>query len=152
MNESPLPMERQIDRAKILEYLLHPVNSRGKAELFYLFGFSQVYWERLRDALLEHAQKNPVTDVVATRFGTKYIVTGALNTPNGRVPPPIILAVWQQDPGETDNCLSRLGDEMLNEHTQVVLKRPLPNLGLEPGDVGIVVHVHGQVKPMRWNS
>lgn len=33
---------------------------------------------------------------------------------------------------------------MLNEHTQVVLKRPLPNLGLEPGDVGVVVHVHGQ--------
>lgn len=33
---------------------------------------------------------------------------------------------------------------MLNEHTQVVLKRSLPNLGLEPGDVGVVVHVHGQ--------
>ena len=33
---------------------------------------------------------------------------------------------------------------MLNEHTQVVLKRPMPSLGLEPGDVGVVVHVHGQ--------
>lgn len=33
---------------------------------------------------------------------------------------------------------------MLNEHTQVVLRRPMPSLGLEPGDVGVVVHVHGQ--------
>lgn len=33
---------------------------------------------------------------------------------------------------------------MLNEHTQVVLKRPMPSLGLEPGDVGVVVHFHGQ--------
>ena len=33
---------------------------------------------------------------------------------------------------------------MLNEHTRIVLKRPLPNLGLEPDDVGVVVHVHGQ--------
>ena len=35
---------------------------------------------------------------------------------------------------------------MLNEHTQIVLKRALPNLGLEPDDVGVVVHVHGQGK------
>jgi len=32
---------------------------------------------------------------------------------------------------------------MLQEHTQVVLKKPLPGLGLEPGDVGVVVHVYG---------
>ena len=28
------------------------------------------------------------------------------------------------------------------EHAQVVLASPLPALGLEPGDVGVVVHVH----------
>ncbi|WP_304350046.1 DUF4926 domain-containing protein [Comamonas testosteroni] len=33
---------------------------------------------------------------------------------------------------------------MLIEHTQVVLKKPLPDLGLEPGDVGVVIHVYGQ--------
>jgi hypothetical protein len=32
---------------------------------------------------------------------------------------------------------------VFDEHTQVVLKRPLPNLGLEPGDVGVVVHIYG---------
>ncbi len=31
---------------------------------------------------------------------------------------------------------------MFEEHSQVVLKCPLPGLGLEPGDVGVVVHVH----------
>ena len=30
------------------------------------------------------------------------------------------------------------------EHAQVVLASPLPALGLEPGDVGVVVHVHAQ--------
>jgi len=33
---------------------------------------------------------------------------------------------------------------MLKEHTQVVLKKPLPSLGLEPGDVGVVLHVYRQ--------
>ena len=33
---------------------------------------------------------------------------------------------------------------MLKEHSQVVLKKPVPNLGLEPGDVGVVVHIHAQ--------
>ncbi len=32
---------------------------------------------------------------------------------------------------------------MPDEHTQVVLKRPLPSVGLEPGDVGVVVHTYG---------
>ena len=31
---------------------------------------------------------------------------------------------------------------MYLEHDQVVLACPLPALGLEPGDVGVVVHVH----------
>lgn len=33
---------------------------------------------------------------------------------------------------------------MLKEHSQVVLTKPRPSLGLEPGDVGVVVHVYGQ--------
>ncbi|MEP7303436.1 MAG: DUF4926 domain-containing protein [Caldimonas sp.] len=31
---------------------------------------------------------------------------------------------------------------MFREHSQVVLAAPVPALGLEPGDVGVVVHVH----------
>ncbi|CAM8644949.1 Protein of unknown function DUF4926 [Comamonadaceae bacterium] len=33
---------------------------------------------------------------------------------------------------------------MLKELSQVILKKPLPNLGLEPGDVGVVVHIYAQ--------
>lgn len=31
---------------------------------------------------------------------------------------------------------------MFDEHTLVVLKCPLPSLGLMPGDVGVVVHTY----------
>jgi Domain of unknown function (DUF4926) len=31
---------------------------------------------------------------------------------------------------------------MIREHQQVVLAKALPELGLEAGDVGVVVHVH----------
>lgn len=33
---------------------------------------------------------------------------------------------------------------MLKKHSQVVLKKPLPNLRLEPGDVGVVVQINSQ--------
>ena len=95
-----LPPERLIDKSKLVEYLLHPVNSRGKLGHFSRYGFSQENWEMLRDSLLAHAQAWPVADVVASRFGTKYIVTGSLNTPSGRQPLPIITSVWQRDTGE----------------------------------------------------
>lgn len=31
---------------------------------------------------------------------------------------------------------------MFQNHAQVVLASPLPALGLEPGDVGVIVHIH----------
>ena len=34
--------------------------------------------------------------------------------------------------------------EMLQEHTAVALKRPLPEHTLDSGALGVVVHVHGQ--------
>jgi len=33
---------------------------------------------------------------------------------------------------------------MIKEHNQVVLRSPIRNAGLEAGDVGTVVHVHGE--------
>lgn len=102
MTTKPLPLERQIDKSKLVEYLLHPVNSRGKSGYFSLYGYSLANWEDLRASLLEHAQRWPVATVVATNFGTKYIVTGTLKTPNGRQPLPVITAVWQQDNGDID--------------------------------------------------
>ena len=59
MSIPPLPTEWQIERAKLVEYLLHPVNSRGKWVHFHRYGFSQANWMALFDALLVHAQSHP---------------------------------------------------------------------------------------------
>lgn len=34
--------------------------------------------------------------------------------------------------------------QMLQEHTGVVLKKPVPEIGLDAGSSGVVVHAHGQ--------
>ncbi len=100
MSELHLPQERRIDQAKVVQYLLHPVKGHGKAHLFYKLGFTMPGWELLRDTLLVHAEALPVTEAVASEFGTKYIVNGGLATPVGRNPLPIVRAVWIQDEGQ----------------------------------------------------
>jgi len=100
MSELHLPPKRQIDPTKLVEYLLHPEKGRGKAQLFYKFGFTLLNWERLNTALLEHAETMPISETIATTYGTKYIVTGGLGTPDGRIPSPLIAAVWIQEEGK----------------------------------------------------
>ena len=94
-----LPIERQIEKAKLVDYLLHPANSRGKAAFFFSYGFTSASWEQLRDALLEHAANMTVISAVASPYGIRYVVSGILKTPSNRVPLPLVSAVWQQDTG-----------------------------------------------------
>ncbi|MEP7303435.1 MAG: DUF6883 domain-containing protein [Caldimonas sp.] len=94
-----LPADRRIDRSKIEDYLLHPANGRGKAAFFESFGFSRVRWEELRAALLDQASAGEVTSEVVSPYGTRYIVRGALRTPDGREPRPVVCTVWQADDG-----------------------------------------------------
>jgi Domain of unknown function (DUF4926) len=61
----------------------------------------------------------------------------------------VVCSVWQADHDAAGvrlitACPGQLlqGEMMFHEHTQVVLDRPVPTLGLEPGEVGVVVHVH----------
>lgn len=102
MSKLRLPQKRRIDPAKLLEYLLHPEKSQGKAHFFYSFGFTLEKRELLYDALIEHAQNLPVSETVASKYGTKYIVVGGLGTPDGRNPRPIVHAVWIQDEGQKE--------------------------------------------------
>jgi hypothetical protein len=95
----PLPPDRQIDRSKIEDYLLHPINGRGKAAFFQAFGFSLLQWQALQSALLDHAASGHLIEAVVSPYGTRYIVRGGLRTPDGRKPQPRVCSVWQADNG-----------------------------------------------------
>lgn len=86
---------------KIEGYLLsfmHPTG-RSKAEFFSRFGFSADSWKVLADALLRHVAAHEVGKVKDSAFGTKYIVDGPLDAPDGRRP--VIRAVWFVERGES---------------------------------------------------
>ena len=91
--------QAQIEREKITDYLLSPVNprSRAKADFFLSFGFSIDRWEEFAEALKVHAASHEVAGVVETAYGPRYHVDGALVTPDGRNP--VIRTVWQADHG-----------------------------------------------------
>lgn len=75
-----------VREAKITQYLLneaHPAN-QGKAAFFQSLGYSSSSWKALAEALIAHAHVNEVAQVVETVHGTKYVVEGALITPDGR--------------------------------------------------------------------
>ena len=98
-NLPPLPPDRHIDRSKIEDYLLHPINGRGKAAFFEAYGFAPARWEELRGALLDQTASGHLTEVVVSPYGTRYIVRGGLRTPDGRDPQPVVCSVWQADNG-----------------------------------------------------
>ena len=89
----------EIARDKITDYLLSPVHpdGAGKAQFFGRMGFTGEQWHVLADALRQLASNCPVTQVVASPHGTKYIVDGALNTPSGKSP--VLRTVWIIDVG-----------------------------------------------------
>jgi hypothetical protein len=94
MNRLPNAHLAAVDESKITGYLLsdsHPVG-RSKAAYFRQFGFQVSSWRTLRDALVSHLEASEVTSVVKSEFGTKYIVEGALCTPDRREPR--IIVVW----------------------------------------------------------
>lgn len=105
MTNGNLPEHRTVEQRKVEEYLLHPVNRRGKAGFFYGYGFSLDRWEEFRDALLTHPQAATGTFQVASRFGTKYIVTGPLRTPRQGAVHPLVCTVWHRD---SSSSVSRL--------------------------------------------
>lgn len=86
--------EGVVPAEKIIGYLLsfsHP-DGRGKAQFFARFGFSAGNWQVLASALLDHAAHNEVARVENSSFGTRYIVEGIMETPDGRKP--VVRSVW----------------------------------------------------------
>ena len=73
---------------KITGYLLdvEHENGRGKALFFIHFGLSVAQWEEPTQALIRHANEHEVVKQETTRFGTRYVIEGALQTPSQRAP------------------------------------------------------------------
>ena len=101
MTRLPHSDKAVIAEAKITEYLLALAHPAGgpKAAFFRRFGFSASAWERLRDALLDHARSARTVSVSDTAFGRKYILDGPMRTPDGRQPS--VRAIWFVRAGET---------------------------------------------------
>ena len=99
MSQRPihLPQERRIAPSKLTGYLLHPSNSQGKAAFFQRMGFSLENWPALQQALLIHAESAALINVLAGPYGERYILSGPLSTPIGRVTPPLLTAVWMRE-------------------------------------------------------
>jgi len=86
--------QAEIPQEKITGYLLSITHRDGrhKAAFFMRYGFSPDHWEVLVEALHRHAAENEIAKTESTPFGTRYIVEGSLQAPDGRRP--YLRAVW----------------------------------------------------------
>jgi hypothetical protein len=94
----PNAIRARVERGKIEKYLLchdHP-DGAPKAQFFERFGFHHSDWHALASALKEHGQNHPVTKVVETGYGTRYIIDGPMRVPDGRAPS--VRTVWITEP------------------------------------------------------
>lgn len=89
----------QIDRSKIVDYLLSDENGRGKAGFFRRLGFHPKHWQALAEALKEHGRLNPISSEFDSGFGTRYVVEGPLDSPDHRNPPAHVASIWILEPG-----------------------------------------------------
>jgi len=74
-----------IPRTKLTEYLLsesHPDGS-SKARLLYSAGFDTTNVNILEQRLISIAQTGQAEEVTTSVYGTKYVIDGALMSPNG---------------------------------------------------------------------
>ena len=96
----PNPEMLVVEQAKVVDYLLNPLNSRGKAAFFLKLGFTSADWQGFADRLKQHGRENPVTTVAESPYGIRYSVEGPLNSPD-RWPYPTIRTIWIVEAGST---------------------------------------------------
>jgi hypothetical protein len=89
-----------VDRRKITGYLLNLRHPDGgpKAVFLMRFGFNLDNVDRLIAALMAHARSHDVAVEQPGEYGTRYIVDGPIETPDGRNPK--LRAVWIVKTGE----------------------------------------------------
>lgn len=84
----------RIPPEKLTDYLLndsHPVGS-AKAKWFHQFGYELADPAALERDLLELVRESDDFSETSSPFGTKYVVSGRIKTPNGAVAS--VVSVW----------------------------------------------------------
>lgn len=86
-----------VPRKKIVDYLLSLVHEDGrpKAVFFTRLGFTTEDWQELAEALIGHAGRHEVENIVSSQYGTRYIIVGEIEAPDGRRP--IVKVIWLVD-------------------------------------------------------
>jgi len=92
----------KVEQQKVVGYLLNREKSRGKAGFFTSMGFEVRNWHVLAAALEDQALSGTVSDTVESKYGTRYVVEGPIETPDGRLPRPIIRTVWVEEHGSSE--------------------------------------------------
>jgi len=77
----------EVGETKIVKYLLSTTHRAGKskAAFFIEFGFDPERWEELDRALRQHATDNEIAREERTSSGTRYVIDGLLQAPDGRM-------------------------------------------------------------------
>lgn len=83
----PNSANADIPDLKLTGYLLSETHPDGmaKARLLRSAGYNQRNSDTLKQDLLAIARNGLVTDVISNEYGTKYVVDGELNSPDGIV-------------------------------------------------------------------
>ena|SRR3972149_3549119 len=83
-----------IDPVKIRDYILsslHPVG-RFKAALFKMMGYTPEDWELFAEDIRKYHLPLDAEPIEKTKYGQKYIITGAITGPNGKIV--ILRSIW----------------------------------------------------------
>ena len=96
----PFRKNALIPRNKLTKYLLSETHLLGKfkAKLFRSLGFNETNVDILEESLLSIAQSNDIKEEISFQYGTKYIIDGKIETPNGKIVK--IRTVWIIEEGE----------------------------------------------------
>jgi hypothetical protein len=83
--ELPNEAKAYISTSKIIDYLLSETHAVGKSKskFFRSFGFDETNIIQFGQGLIKIAQTEEVTATTENLYGTKYIIDGELETPNG---------------------------------------------------------------------
>jgi hypothetical protein len=83
--ELPNKSQAYVSLNKITDYLLSEIHAVGKskAKFFRSYGFDETNAAEFGQGLINIAQTKEVTNTTKTAFGTKYVIDGEMETPNG---------------------------------------------------------------------